>query len=881
MNPAATAQIVPIRREIGEPTRSNDRATRVRLLLQPGTSLAAAAALSDADDMDVRVDSALLVNVAAAAAELRDADVIIFEIDPAVPTQRVEFERFARDLAGSVPVIAAIRDLDVDRTRLAMRAAAADALAFPLVLDDVRQTVRAVTEMGRVIARARAPARRGQVVALVGAIGGSGVTSIATQLGILWAADARVCLIDFNVQFGTAALYLDLRPQLGLTDVIEAGARLDGELLRSIAVRHGSGLEVVGAPIDLRPLDAVGVEGVDRVLDAATEAYDIVLLELPAAWTEWSMHAIERSAITCLVTGLSVPGLHQAKPAARGDRAEWLCRSGSACRQPHHPSAVRPRRSERERSCDRTQDRFRDHQRLSPRQLGDRSGQTIVRHKAAITDRARSARDGEIPCCRAQGGGGGDVKWPTRPQPTEVPSDGREPDRARAPSPAITPAPAAPAATPAPELSKINQHTELKVSLHQKLIERINLAALDTLTRDQVSREIGDLVSEMLKEESYALNLVERRQLVDDIVDEMMGLGPLEPLLKDPTISDIMVNGASLVFIERFGKIEETRTRFADDRHLLRVIGKIVANVGRRVDESSPMVDARLPDGSRINAIIPPLALDGPVLSIRKFSKTPIDMARLVQLGSMSADCALVLEGVVRARRNVLISGGTGSGKTTMLNAMSSAIDGHERVVTIEDSAELQLQQRHVVRLETRPANIEGRGEIAQRELLKNALRMRPDRIILGEIRSGEAFDVLQAMNTGHDGSMTTVHANTARDALSRVEQMVGMAGLDIAPRSIRNQIASAVQIVLQLERLSDGSRRLTSLSEVTGMEGDVVLLQEIFRFERLGIAADGKVIGSFRPTGVRPNFMRVLNARGIDIPQHVFNPFSDTQVVA
>jgi len=424
------------------------------------------------------------------------------------------------------------------------------------------------------------------------------------------------------------------------------------------------------------------------------------------------------------------------------------------------------------------------------------------------------------------------------------------------------------------DADRLDRMTEMKVELHQKLIERINLAALETMSREQVGREIGEIVVEMLKEVNHALNLVERKQLVEDILDELLGLGPLEPLLKDPSITDIMVNTASIVFVERRGKIEETRVRFADERHLLRIIGKIVSAVGRRIDESSPMVDARLPDGSRINAIIPPLAVDGAILSIRKFSKTPIDMDKLVSYGSMPPDAAMVLRGIVESRRNVLISGGTGSGKTTMLNAMSASIDGSERIVTIEDSAELQLQQRHVVRLETRPANIEGRGEVSQRELVKNALRMRPDRVILGEIRSGEAFDMLQAMNTGHDGSMTTCHANTVRDALSRVEQMIGMSGIDISPKSAREQIASAIHIVLQLERLSDGRRRLTSLAEVTGMEGDMILMQEIFRFERRGIDANGMVIGELKPTGVRPKFMEVLSARGIEIDSRVFDPY-------
>jgi pilus assembly protein CpaF len=424
------------------------------------------------------------------------------------------------------------------------------------------------------------------------------------------------------------------------------------------------------------------------------------------------------------------------------------------------------------------------------------------------------------------------------------------------------------------ETKRLDQYTDLKVQMHQKLIERINLSALDGMSREVVGREIGDIVSEMLKEVNHALNLGERRQLVEDILDELLGLGPLEPLLKDDTISDIMVNSASMVFVERRGKIEEVGTRFANDAHLLRIIGKIVSNVGRRVDESSPMVDARLPDGSRINAIIPPLAIDGPVLSIRKFSKKPIDLDKLVGYGSMTADCAMVLRGVIASRRNVLISGGTGSGKTTMLNALSASIDNSERIVTIEDSAELQLQQRHVVRLETRPSNIEGRGEVTQRDLVKNALRMRPDRVILGETRSGEAFDMLQAMNTGHDGSMTTVHANTPRDALSRVEQMIGMSGIDISPKSARQQIAAAIHVVLQLERLSDGSRRLTSVAEVTGMEGEVILMQEIFKFVREGLDSEGKIIGQMRPMGIRPKFMEVLNARGINLPPTLFDPY-------
>ena len=418
-----------------------------------------------------------------------------------------------------------------------------------------------------------------------------------------------------------------------------------------------------------------------------------------------------------------------------------------------------------------------------------------------------------------------------------------------------------------------DRHTELKVALHQKLIDLINLSALENMSRAQVEAEVGEIVHEQLALQKHALNLEERKRLVSDILDELLGLGPLEPLLKDNSVTDILVNGHKIVFVERSGRLVETATRFKDEKHLLRIIQKIVAAVGRRVDEASPFVDARLADGSRVNAVVPPLAVDGSLLSIRKFAKVPISMGRLSELGSVPAPMAQVLGAVVAARRNVLISGGTGSGKTTLLNAMSASIDEAERIVTIEDSAELQLQQRHVVRLETRPPNIEGRGEVTQRDLVKNALRMRPDRIIVGEVRAGEAFDMLQAMNTGHDGSMTTVHANTPRDALSRVEQMIGMSGIDISPRSARAQIASALNVIVQVGRLSDGRRRLMSISEITGMEGEVITMQEIFRFKMTGREENGMVRGHFEATGIRPKFMSELSDRGIHLPADLFRP--------
>ena len=418
-----------------------------------------------------------------------------------------------------------------------------------------------------------------------------------------------------------------------------------------------------------------------------------------------------------------------------------------------------------------------------------------------------------------------------------------------------------------------SRYTDLKVHLHQRLLDMLNLSIIDKMPPDEFRREIGELVRELLLEEQQALNLNERNQLVNDILDELLGLGPLEPLLKDATVNDILVNTHSQVFVERFGRLQMTPVQFKDDRHLLRIIDKIVSAVGRRVDESSPMVDARLADGSRVNAMIPPVAVDGPLLSIRKFAKIPIDMAKLIELNTIPQECAELLQGIVKARRNVLISGGTGSGKTTLLNAMPAYIDGKERIITIEDAAELQLQQIHVARMETRPSNVEGRGEISQRDLVKNALRMRPDRIIVGEVRAGEAFDMLQAMNTGHEGSMTTVHANSARDALSRIEQMVGMAGLDVPATTMRSQVASALHVVVQLERMSDGRRRMVSIEEITGMEGEVIQMQKIFRFERLSTSPDGYINGRFVATGIRPKFIQEFETRGIDFPSNMFDP--------
>jgi pilus assembly protein CpaF len=416
-------------------------------------------------------------------------------------------------------------------------------------------------------------------------------------------------------------------------------------------------------------------------------------------------------------------------------------------------------------------------------------------------------------------------------------------------------------------------YQDTKARIHQILLGRLDLEAMESLTPDNLKEELRLMVERLLIEENLVLNTAERRSLVRDIQYEMLGFGPLEPLLADTTVSDILVNTHRQVYVERRGRLELTDVTFTDDDHLMKIIDKIVSRIGRRIDESSPMVDARLPDGSRVNAIIPPLAIDGPILSIRRFASVPLQVANLIELKSMSPEMAQFIGALSAGRINILISGGTGSGKTTLLNILSSYIPGGERIVTIEDAAELQLQQPHVVRLETRPPNIEGRGEVAQRSLLRNALRMRPDRIILGETRGGEALDMLQAMNTGHEGSMTTVHANSARDALARLESMIAMAGVDLPAKAARAQVASAIGVIIQANRLSDGTRKLTSIQEVTGMEGETVTLQEIFAFRQTGVGATGAVEGYFSATGVRPRCCERLLARGAELPATLFTP--------
>ena len=443
--------------------------------------------------------------------------------------------------------------------------------------------------------------------------------------------------------------------------------------------------------------------------------------------------------------------------------------------------------------------------------------------------------------------------------------------------PVATPPPRPPAEAAAADKEKKRKDrlTELKVELHKRLLENLNLSALESASESSLKSEIAQLTTEALDELSVALNKEDRATLNQELYDEVMGLGPLEPLLKDDTVNDILVNGPHRVFIERGGKLTLSDVTFRDERHLLRIIDKIVSAVGRRVDESNPYCDARLADGSRFNCMVPPVAVDGSLVSIRKFKKDKLGISDLVRFGAFTEEMAAYLQAAVSCRLNIIVSGGTGSGKTTTLNALSSFIDNTERVLTIEDTAELQLQQVHVGRMESRPANVEGKGAVTQRDCLRNALRMRPDRIIVGETRGDEVIDMLQAMNTGHDGSMTTIHANNPRDGISRLENMVAMAGIEMPLKAVRSQISSAVNLIVQASRLQDGSRRMVSITELTGMEGEVISMQEVFRYERLGIEPSGKIIGRFNATGIRSAYSERFRQWGYDLPASIYEPIA------
>jgi len=469
----------------------------------------------------------------------------------------------------------------------------------------------------------------------------------------------------------------------------------------------------------------------------------------------------------------------------------------------------------------------------------------------------------------------GDVAVATPAPKAKAPAPQQQPEEAVAPKPASMRR-VAQAATVAPQdrdVKRKQRMSDIKLELHRALLENLNLAALEHASEQDLRSEINEISTEILAEKSIVLNREDRVQLNSELYDEVTGLGPLETLLKDDSVNDILVNGPQQIFVERAGKLQLTDVTFKDEKHLLRIIDKIVSAVGRRVDESNPYVDARLQDGSRFNAMVPPIAVDGSLVSIRKFKKDKLGIDDLVSFGAFSEEMAAYLQAAVATRLNIIVSGGTGSGKTTTLNALSSFIANDERILTIEDTAELQLQQTHVGRMESRPPNVEGKGEVSPRDCLKNALRMRPDRIIVGETRGEEVIDMLQAMNTGHDGSMTTIHANSARDGVSRLENMIAMAGIEMPLKAVRSQISSAVNLIVQASRLQDGSRRMTSITEITGMEGDVISMQEIFRFQRVGLTPENKIIGHFTGTGVRSHFSERFKMWGYDLPSSIYEP--------
>jgi len=469
----------------------------------------------------------------------------------------------------------------------------------------------------------------------------------------------------------------------------------------------------------------------------------------------------------------------------------------------------------------------------------------------------------------------GDVAVATPAPKAKAPAPQQQAEEAIAPKPASMRR-VAQAATVAPQdrdVKRKQRMSDIKLELHRALLENLNLAALEHASEQDLRSEINEISTEILAEKSIVLNREDRVQLNSELYDEVTGLGPLETLLKDDSVNDILVNGPQQIFVERAGKLQLTDVTFKDEKHLLRIIDKIVSAVGRRVDESNPYVDARLKDGSRFNAMVPPIAVDGSLVSIRKFKKDKLGIDDLVSFGAFSEEMAAYLQAAVATRLNIIVSGGTGSGKTTTLNALSSFIANDERILTIEDTAELQLQQTHVGRMESRPPNVEGKGEVSPRDCLKNALRMRPDRIIVGETRGEEVIDMLQAMNTGHDGSMTTIHANSARDGVSRLENMIAMAGIEMPLKAVRSQISSAVNLIVQASRLQDGSRRMTSITEITGMEGDVISMQEIFRFQRVGLTPENKIIGHFTGTGVRSHFSERFKMWGYDLPSSIYEP--------
>ena len=825
------------------------------------------------------------------------ARVVVLDVDASQDAEVNALQRLMLRASNWPPVIVVTQKFDQDFARALMQMRVADFLVKPLPMVEL---VRACAKVAR--SDNGGATTEAQIYSLLPASGGVGVTTLAIQTAMLLlnSRGSRMkpstCLVDLDFQHGNVSDYLDLEPRLNLGEIEPSPERLDRQLLEVMLSHHSSGLAVVAAPHRPAEMRSFDPEVVTRLLDLVSSHFEYVVFDMPRTWFSWTDSVLLGSNKIYIVSEATVPGLRHSKEliaAIKGRLGEGLkpqvlvnrfaskmFSSGLRHADLEQVLGEVLRRCDPERLCASARS---DRPRRSTRRGQARQPHHAHPEEAHRAASRRQARPRRLAIARqACGGALGATTMTGRFSARRIPSPELAPSMAETVQPAAKPAfelasaIAEPAPAPPPQPSNPLHSDKLldaKVRLHRRLIEEINLSAMEKLPQEEVHAEISKIVGQYVLAERLAINAKELEEFISEIMDEMTGLGPLEPLLKDPTISDILINGHECIYVERRGLLEPLPVRFKDEQHLLRIINKIVAAVGRRVDESHPLCDARLLDGSRVNVAVRPVGVDGPLMSIRKFSKKPFNLNKLVEVGALRPQMAEVLAAAVRARITTIISGGTGSGKTTMLNALSAFISEKERLITIEDAAELQLQQPHVGRMETRPPNTEGKGEIRQRELVKNALRMRPDRIILGECRGEEAFDMLQAMNTGHEGSMATVHANTPRDAISRLEQMIGMAGLPMTVASIRGQIANAIQLIVQLQRGADGKRKVTSIAEVTGMEGDIIQMQEIFKWTRTGTAADGTIEGNFQATGVRPRFLAHLLNQGVKIPGNYFDP--------
>jgi septum site-determining protein MinD len=697
----------------------------------------------------------------------------------------------------------------------------------------------------------------GAAISVFSVKGGGGASLIAANLAVSLRRETRasVALFDASCPIpGTIALYLGLSQAKALTDIVPLLDRMQPTILKSYLTSHGTGIAVLPAAKDSLHEKALTPQKLARVTDLLVRAYDYVVIDLASTLSEDVVPLLDASEIVCLVVSPDVGSVAQGRQSVTYLQSHHFSRDGMRL----------------------LLNRYSNKMPFPPETIEESVGLPISLYlplDEELMEQSISTADPFVSSSPRH-----PVSKALDAFTQQLVSDlASRPRRARAPRLVSEAAPAAEAA-PAESKERIDEIRDVKIRIHRRLIDEIDFKkadielAKDRKKKSELRAKTEVKIVSLLDEEAKSMTDRElRKRLVKEILDEALGLGPLEDLLRDSDVSEIMVNGIDQVYVERKGKLTLTEHRFLTEDQLRAIIERIVTPLGRRIDEKSPMVDARLEDGSRVNAIIPPLAIDGPSLTIRKFSKKPLGVPDLVRFGSFTPQMAQFFQAAVLARQNIVISGGTGSGKTTLLNVLSSFVPDDERIVTIEDSAELQLPQEHVVRLESRPPNIEGEGAVTIRDLVRNALRMRPDRIVVGECRAGEALDMLQAMNTGHDGSLTTVHANTPRDALSRLETLCLMAGLDLPARAIREQIASAIQLVFQQSRLSDGSRRVTHVAEITGREGEVFTIADIFLFKQTGITPEGKVQGQFVPTGVIPKFIEGLSRRGIKVPREIF----------